>query len=136
MKAVFSCDDVFDVLTRQPFPSGGVDDEVVESDLAVCDECRQLAEAFRPALSLFHESLSAGFDDELPVYRGRLEPIIEALPQMSLFAPRKDVCSRRGCEKIGTGTSQLLESLGKLARPLGASPIFSQPWSEQRLCEL
>jgi len=38
--------------------------------------------------------------------------------------------ARRGSEKIGTGTSQLLESLGKLASPLGASPIFSLPRSE------
>jgi len=94
MKAAFTCDDVFDVLTREPFPSGGLDDGVVESHLAVCHECRQLAEAFRPAVGLFHESLSAGFDDELPMYRGRLRPIIDSPPRSSPFAPRKDVCSR------------------------------------------
>lgn len=94
MKAVLTCDDVFDVLTREPFPSGGVDDEVVESHLAVCHECRQLAEAFRPAVGLFHEALSAGVDDELPMYRGRLKPVIEALPPVPLFAPRTDCCSQ------------------------------------------
>lgn len=79
MKAVFTCDDVFDTLTREPFPSGAADDEIVESHLAVCHECRRLAEAFRPAVGLFHESLSVESDDELPMYRGRLQPIIDEL---------------------------------------------------------
>ena len=35
--------------------------------------------------------------------------------------------TRRGCEKIGTGTSQPLKILGKQVTPFGASPIFSQP---------
>ncbi len=37
--------------------------------------------------------------------------------------------ARRGCEKSGTGTSQLREILAKQRHPLGASPIFSQPRS-------
>lgn len=81
MRAVFTCDDVFDVLTREPFPSGSADDEFVESHLAVCHECRQLAEAFRPAVGLFHESMAVESNDELPMYCGRLLPIIDALPQ-------------------------------------------------------
>ncbi|MBC8353385.1 MAG: hypothetical protein H8E66_15410 [Planctomycetes bacterium] len=89
MKAVFTCDDVFDILTREPFPSGGADDEIVESHLAVCHDCRQLAEAFRPAVGLFHESLSAGIDDELPSYRGRLQPIIETLAQEDVSSQSK-----------------------------------------------
>ena len=40
-----------------------------------------------------------------------------------------DEATRRGCEKIGTGTSQLLEILAKHRRPCGASPIFSPPRS-------
>ena len=68
MKAVFTCDEVFDVLTREPFPSGDPDDEIVESHLAVCHECRQLAEAFRPAVGLFHEATSTGLEGELPSY--------------------------------------------------------------------
>ena len=35
--------------------------------------------------------------------------------------------TRRGCETIGTGTSQLREILAKHRHPLGASPISSQP---------
>ncbi|HUG69490.1 MAG TPA: GNAT family N-acetyltransferase [Pirellulaceae bacterium] len=40
------------------------------------------------------------------------------------------VATLRGCEKIGTGTSQLREILAKHRHPLGASPIFSQPLRE------
>ena len=88
MKAIFTCDDVFDILTREPFPSGGTEDEFVESHLAVCHECRQLAEAFRPAVGLFHESLSTDVNDELPMYAGRLKPIIDALePPKPLATP-------------------------------------------------
>lgn len=90
MKAVFTCDDVFDILTREPFPSGDAKDEFVESHLAVCHECRQLAEAFRPAVGLFHESLAAEFDNDLPMYRGRLRPIIDSVPQVSPVTPRMD----------------------------------------------
>lgn len=74
MKAVLTCDDVFDVLTRAPFPSGSSDDEVVESHLAVCHDCRQLAEALRPAVGLFHESMAEESDEMLPAYRGELSP--------------------------------------------------------------
>lgn len=91
MKAVFTCDEVFDILTREPFPSGGAEDDFVESHLAVCYECRQLAEAFRPAVGLFHESMSTGSDDELPMYCGRLLPIVDALshPQRAAVSPAR-----------------------------------------------
>jgi|GEM_PF-1431958 len=91
MKAVFTCDEVFDILTREPFPSGSAEDEFVESHLAVCYECRQLAEAFRPAVGLFHESMSTGSDDELPMYCGRLLPIVDALsyPQRAAVSPTR-----------------------------------------------
>jgi hypothetical protein len=75
MKAVLTCDDVFDVLTRAPFPSGASDDQIVESHLAVCHDCRQLAEALRPAVGLFHEAMIEESDQALPAYRGQLSPI-------------------------------------------------------------
>jgi len=64
-----NCDHVFEVLTRGPFPSGDPSDQAVEAHLAGCHDCRRLAEALRPALDLFHESLA----DErtgLPGYLG------------------------------------------------------------------
>jgi hypothetical protein len=75
MKAILTCDDVFEVLTRAPFPSGASDDQVVESHLAVCHECRQLAEALRPAVGLFHEAMIGEAEQELPTYRGQLSSI-------------------------------------------------------------
>jgi hypothetical protein len=76
MKAVLTCDDIFDVLTRAPFPAGNSEDEIVESHLAVCHDCRQLAEALRPAVGLFHEAIQEEADDALPAYRGELAPLL------------------------------------------------------------
>jgi hypothetical protein len=73
MKAVISCDDVFEVLTRGPFPSGGSEDAGVELHLRCCHACRQLAEALRPAVDLFHESLARDEEVALPAYLGRVE---------------------------------------------------------------
>lgn len=59
------CDDVFEILTRGPFPSGATTDESVERHLECCHECRTFAEALRPI------SASANVDG-IPVYDGRL----------------------------------------------------------------
>lgn len=83
MKTLLSCDAVFDRLTRGPFPSGAAEDQGVESHLEVCYECRQLAEALRPAVNLFHD---AADEATLPAYRGRL-------PQATSNAAR---CTVRG----------------------------------------
>jgi hypothetical protein len=70
-KLLLTCDQVFDALTRGPFPTGHADDDAVESHLLACHECRRLAEALRPAVALMHE---AGGDetDDLPRYQGSL----------------------------------------------------------------
>jgi hypothetical protein len=66
-----NCDLVFEILTRGPFPSGEPTDASVELHLTRCHECRQLAEALRPAVALFHEVLSDGEDARsLPGYYG------------------------------------------------------------------
>jgi hypothetical protein len=67
-----SCDQVFDVLTRGPFPTGAASDESVEHHLRACHECRQLAEALRPAVALMHEAVSAEQAADLPGYQGSL----------------------------------------------------------------
>lgn len=69
------CDDVFEILTRGPFPSSGDDcqhDAEVERHLAECEECAQLARALQPALDLFHEALDPEEAAELPEYWGQL----------------------------------------------------------------
>ena len=68
MKLLVTCDQVFDVLTRGPFPSGNPDDDNVQRHLDACHECRQLAEALRPAVALLHEALPAREAAELPSY--------------------------------------------------------------------
>lgn len=68
-----NCDLVFEILTRGPFPSGDPTDASVEVHLARCHDCRRLAEALRPAVELFHETLSfEGETDSLPGYYGAL----------------------------------------------------------------
>ena len=57
MNRLMNCDHVFDILTRAPFPAGEASDADVEHHLRACHECRQLAEALRPAVDLFHESI-------------------------------------------------------------------------------
>jgi anti-sigma factor RsiW len=64
------CDDVFDILTRGPFPTGADSDGVVESHLTRCGECRRLAEALRPAIELFQEAVAPEESRGLPSYWG------------------------------------------------------------------
>jgi hypothetical protein len=65
-----TCDDVFDVLTRGPFPSGGLEDHAVEVHLRRCPECHRLAVALRPAVELFQEAVGPDESRTLPGYRG------------------------------------------------------------------
>jgi len=77
MTTIITCDTVFDTLTRGPFPAGEANDDAVEMHLQGCHECRQLAEALRPAVAMFHESYAVQSPD-LPAYCGALsvaEPI-------------------------------------------------------------
>ena len=72
MKLLVNCDQVFDVLTRGPFPTGDASDEAVEQHLRACHECRQLAEALRPAIELMHEAVGSDVASGLPEYQGSL----------------------------------------------------------------
>jgi hypothetical protein len=76
-----NCDQVFDVLTRGPFPTGTACDMPVEAHLRVCPECRQLAEALRPALELFQEAIGPEESQDLPGYwcavaTDRAQPVV------------------------------------------------------------
>ena len=79
-KLLATCDQVFEVLTRGPFPTGDSSDESVEHHLRACHECRQLAEALRPAVALLHEAVAADQAMGLPGYQGSL-PQDEAQPR-------------------------------------------------------
>lgn len=68
------CDEVFDILTRGPFPTGAPSDGIVEAHLNHCDGCRQLAEALRPAIELLQEAISPEESNDLPCYGGSAQP--------------------------------------------------------------
>ena len=70
-----NCDHVFEVVTRGPFPTGDSSDAAVERHLHVCHECRNLAEALRPAVSLFHEALHPEGGAALPGYTAAIEKV-------------------------------------------------------------
>jgi len=67
---MISCDEVFEVLTRGPFPTGASSDVIVEAHLARCAECRRLAEALQPAVELFREGVAPEEGRNLPSYEG------------------------------------------------------------------
>lgn len=67
---MIQCDEVFDILTRGPFPTGAPSDGIVELHLAQCESCRQLAEALRPAIELFQEAVTPEESRTLPSYWG------------------------------------------------------------------
>ena len=77
MKLLIHCDEVFDILTRGPFPAGLESDAAVEHHLRCCHDCRQLAEALRPAVELFHECLSDDEVSQLPEYHGQATPLTQ-----------------------------------------------------------
>ncbi len=68
-----NCEQVFDILTRGPFPTGEAWDAHVERHLLACHDCRRLAEALRPAVELMHECVEGQEADSLPGYRGWLD---------------------------------------------------------------
>ncbi len=63
-----NCDQVFDILTRGPFPTGTSCDIPVETHLSQCPECHRLAEALRPAVELFQEAVDPEESRDLPGY--------------------------------------------------------------------
>ncbi len=100
-----NCDQVFDVLTRGPFPTGTACDTPVEAHLRVCPECRRLADALRPALELFQEAISPEESRDLPGYwcsvgAERTQPLVsyarEMEPKRAKLRPMQPVGQSRG----------------------------------------
>jgi len=85
---------MFDVLTRGPFPTGAASDDGVEQHLRACHECRQLAEALRPAVALMHEAVTADQALDLPGYQGSL-PLCEPRAARAPARVRRARTSRR-----------------------------------------
>lgn len=89
-----NCEQVFDVLTRGPFPTGGSIDDAVEAHLSRCTACRRLAFALQPALELFEEAVAPEESRDLPAYWGELfvpKPTRTARkPRVARAAPRAE----------------------------------------------
>lgn len=86
-----NCDQVFDILTRGPFPTGTACDTPVEAHLNVCRDCRRLAEALRPALELFQEAIGPEESRDLPGYWCAVatEPTQPAVSYAQELKPRR-----------------------------------------------
>lgn len=93
MSRWISCDDVFERLTRGPFPGNAEgEDACVEAHLAVCHECRMLAEALRPAVSAMQLASAFGPTSvpSLPEYRGRLPALCDGSSDAASVAAPPD----------------------------------------------
>lgn len=76
-----NCDQVFDVLTRGPFPTGHAGtDEAVETHLGQCSDCARLATALRPAVDLLTEAIGSDESRALPAYWGELVEVPHEAP--------------------------------------------------------
>jgi hypothetical protein len=132
-RLLLNCDQVFEVLTRGPFPTGSACDEGVEQHLAACHECRRLAEALRPAVALLHESMTADLAADLPEYQGALPP-----PRRPAIAPPVRTARRRPARTRGhasfvlsglrlVAASLLVASIGGLLYGVSMSPRSRWP---------
>lgn len=83
-----NCDEVFGILTRGPFPTGEPWDEQVEAHLEHCGDCWRLAEALRPALEIFQESVPPAESRDLPGYWGDARPAGAMVAELTTTARR------------------------------------------------
>lgn len=130
MSMSLDCDQVFDILTRGPFPAGEASDGDVERHLACCHSCRQLAEALRPAVELFHEAIEPADCDDLPGYRGTLAPQSMGLAQLvaeavSVMPPPCSPAARPLPARAGTWLDKVAERPLRLMTALACGALFA-----------
>jgi hypothetical protein len=133
-KLLMNCDQVFDVLTRGPFPTGDESDASVERHLRACHDCRQLAEALQPAVELLHESLARDEAADLPEYQGMLAVVEHSVATAQAEGPRPLTVRRLAPQRPSTrlftpaGLAQfavalvLLVAIGSLTWNLMSTP--------------
>jgi len=120
-----SCDDVFEVLTSGPFPTGRVhEDRNIEAHLKVCHECRELAEALRPATDMLaSNSINCDETQPLPSYTPHL---------LSASIIENPANSWRGFEWLWLTAAVVVcvfsfwAGFGNDSGPAGDSEMFSQ----------
>lgn len=122
------CDDVFEILTSGPFPSGSASDESVERHLECCHECRKFAEALRPLSDV-------RFDTDLPTYDGRLmrsmsgdEPVdlVNRVQSLVFKENEKRQAEKQGREIAAKGLSRFIAACAAVFL-LGAAAAFAGP---------
>jgi len=121
---MMNCDQVFDVLTRGPFPSGEQPaDLAVQRHLRDCSECRELAQALRPALELFQESMSGSESASLPGFWAELEPLAGQRGR-ARTATLEPAAGSRMETQPGRSVSTLAALLRKHAVPFAAASLL------------
>lgn len=128
------CNGVFNVLTRGPFPSGSPQDAaqelLVEEHLERCHDCWRLAEAFRPAADLFHESIPPAESRDLPGYWGDATPPGVLVAQIARNATHGTRDRHRPQARQATAVSQAGHYLGMQQAPSavesGKAPFSAQ----------
>ena len=127
-KLLLNCDQVFDVLTRGPFPTGEPTDEAVEHHLRACHDCRCLAEALRPAVAVLHEAVASDQAMDLPEYQGSLpflRPVTRKLSVVRLAGPpRAALASPREADRPRAGREKPSRSPANSVRFIAASLLI------------
>lgn len=108
MRMTIDCDTVFERLTSGPFSAADPADQSMTAHLRVCHECRQLAEALRPAVGLLHESLAD--TRELPNFDCPL-PLAEITPWAHPHTPATPSSSARHWLLAGLAAAFFLAAL-------------------------
>jgi len=88
-----NCEQVFNVLTRGPFPTGDPGDEEVEAHLERCADCWRLADALRPAIEVFQEAVPPAESRDLPGYWGDARPAATTFAELAQANIRTAVAS-------------------------------------------
>ncbi|TWT36712.1 hypothetical protein KOR34_16520 [Posidoniimonas corsicana] len=136
-----NCDQVFNVLTRGPFPSGSPEDFHVQQHLDGCLDCWRIAEALRPAEHLFQEAIPPSETRDLPGYWGDSTPPATLLDQIAsdtaktAVAPKlRRATEQRQIEIVYDRTARRTDMLyvgaillGTLTMPLLAWWLMSVP---------
>lgn len=131
------CDDVFEILTSAPFPSGLSVDESVEQHLTSCHECRSFAEALRP-VSL------ASLHSMLPAYSGRMDSPLDSADSAGLVDQILQLVEREHASqgRLKNSSKSLLRSALNVIGACAAACVFGaavtfggQLWLERQHVE-
>ena len=117
-KLLMNCDQVFEVLTRGPFPTGADSDQAVEHHLRCCHDCRELAEALQPAVELLHEAIGPDEASGLPEYQGVLASVKHSVATAEAWRPTPLAVRRLAPPRAPLPRPSTLASVARFAAAL------------------